>query len=117
MKQFFLVFFIMLSLTILVAGCSINGKNEGQYHVIIVEGNKNISRDFSKFVNGEFPVTKMEYITSLEVAKEKYPYYEIAKAPAVLVFETSGGVAETLKLKTYDISDAIQFLEGAKETK
>ncbi|ALC90704.1 hypothetical protein AM500_13605 [Bacillus sp. FJAT-18017] len=99
----------------LIIGCSSKEKTEEKYYVLIVQGEENLSEKFSKFVNGTYSVVEMEYLTSLAAAKEKYPKYEIEKAPAVFIFETDGGEMKKLKLKTYDTEEAVKFLEESKK--
>ncbi|MBT2681987.1 MULTISPECIES: hypothetical protein [Bacillaceae] len=99
----------------LIVGCSSSEKSDEKYFVLIVQGEENISEKFSKFTNNEYSVVEMQYLTSLKTAKEKYPKYEIEKAPAVFIFETAGEMKK-LKLKTYDIEEALRFLETKKES-
>lgn len=115
MKQ--LLFFCSFFLLFLIVGCASTENYEEKYFVLIVEGDENISEKFGKFGNNEYSVIKVEFLTSLELAKEKYPKYEIEKAPAVFIFETNGGEMKKIKLKTYDIEEAVQFLEGTKKDK
>jgi len=113
MKQLILIctlFFLVQTI-----GCSPKGKYEEKYSVLIVQGEENLSEKFSEFINNDYSIVKVEYLTSLAVAKEKYPKYEIEKAPAVFIFETDGGEMKKLKLKTYDTEEAIEFLQGTKK--
>jgi hypothetical protein len=105
----------MLLLVIALVGCSSNHDSDLKYDVLVIQGDKNISEKFGEFGSSDYPVYQVEYITSLERAKEKYPKYEIEKAPAVFIFETAGGEMKKLKLKTYDIDEAIELLKEAKK--
>ncbi|MGD7054244.1 hypothetical protein [Sutcliffiella horikoshii] len=107
-----LILFLLLALII---GCSSNEQADAKYYLLIIEGDENISEKFSKFISNNYSVVKSEYLTDLATAKEKYPKYEIEKAPAVLIFETGGGELKQLKLKTYDIDEAVKFLEKTKK--
>lgn len=104
--------FLLLAL---ILGCSSNEKADTKYFLLIVEGEENISEKFSKFISNDYSVIKSEYLINLATAKEKYPEYEIEKAPAVFIFETGGGELKQLKLKTYDIEEAVKFLEQTKK--
>ncbi|MGD6993118.1 hypothetical protein [Sutcliffiella horikoshii] len=107
-----LILFLLLALII---GCSSNEKAEAKYYLLIIEGEENISEKFSEFISNDYSVVKSEYLTDLATAKEKYPKYEIEKAPAVFIFESGGGEMKQLKLKTYDIDEAVKFLEKTKK--
>ncbi|MGD6873090.1 hypothetical protein ACQCU1_13005 [Sutcliffiella horikoshii] len=100
-----------------ITGCSSSEKADTKYYLLIVEGEENISDKFSKFISNDYSVVKSEYLTNLATAKEKYPKYEIEKDPAVFIFETGGGELKELKLKTYDIEEAVKFLEKTKKNK
>lgn len=114
MKKITLVVLItILSLSIL--GCSSSNSQETNYYVLVVEGENNISGTFGEFANKEYSVVEVEYITSLENAREEYPRYEIENAPAVFIFETVGGEMKKLKLKTYDVEEAVEFLRDTKK--
>ncbi|WP_100372246.1 hypothetical protein [Bacillus sp. FJAT-45037] len=108
-----LLFFLVFILSSVFLGCSSFGNDEEQYSILVVEGNENMSGVFGKYASNDYPVKELEYIVDLEVAKEKYPHYEIEKAPAIFIFSTFGEV-RGLELKTYDIDEAIQFLEDKK---
>lgn len=97
----------------LIGGCS-SSESDEKYSVLIVQGEENIGEKFSEFANGDYSVVEVEYLPSLESAKEKYPKYEIEKAPAVFIFATSGGEMKRLKLKTYDTGEAVRFLEDTE---
>ncbi|MCG1023442.1 hypothetical protein [Sutcliffiella horikoshii] len=113
MKRLILICsFLLLAFII---GCSSNENVDTKYFLLIVEGDENISDKFSKFISNEYSVVKSEYLTNLNIAKEKYPKYEIEKAPAVFIFETGGGELKQLKLKTYDVEEAVKFLEKTKK--
>ncbi|WP_404457658.1 hypothetical protein [Sutcliffiella horikoshii] len=110
-----LILICSLLLLALIIGCSSNEKTDAKYYLLIIGGEENISEKFSEFFSNEYSVVKSEYLTDLDIAKEKYPKYEIEKAPAVFIFETGGGELKQLKLKTYDIEEAVQFLENTKK--
>ncbi len=110
-----LIIICSLFLLTLIIVCSPNDKSDTKYSVVIVQGEENISEEFSKFINNDFSIVKVEYLTNLEVAKEKYPKYEIEIAPAVFIFETDGGEMKKLKLKTYDTEEAVEFLKETKK--
>ncbi|MCA1032440.1 hypothetical protein LCL95_15500 [Bacillus timonensis] len=112
MKKLFLCFLFIFF--VFIMGCSSTAQQE-KYYLLIIQGEENISDKFSEFANSDYLVTKVEYLTSLEVAKEKYPNYKIEKTPAVFIFETGGGEMKKLKLKTYDIEEAVQFLKGKRK--
>lgn len=113
MKKF-LLFCLYFFIAIAIMGCSSEQNKEQKYYVLIVQGKTNISGKFGKFASNDYSVIETEYLTSIERAKEKYPKYEIDKAPSVLIFETNGGEMKKLKLKTYDVDEAIEFLEEKK---
>ena len=110
MKKF-LMFCLLFLIVISIMGCAFEKGGDEKYYVLIVQGETNISGKFGKFSSNDYSVIETEYLTSLELAKEKYPKYEIDKAPAVLIFETNGGEMKKLKLKTYDVEEAIKFLD------
>ncbi|WP_096154126.1 MULTISPECIES: hypothetical protein [Bacillus] len=113
MKRLILICsFLLLALII---GCSSNEKADTKFFLLIVQGEENIIEKFSKFFSNDYSVVKSEYLTNLATAKEKYPKYEIEKAPAVLIFETGGGELKQLILKTYDIEEAVKFLDKTKK--
>lgn len=105
--------FIFTGVFLLVVGCSSQENYEEKYYVLIVEGSENISGELGRFVGKEYSIYEMEYLTSLERANEKYPRYGIEKAPAILIFKTFGEMKQ-LKLKTYEVDEAIDFLERKK---
>ncbi|MFC4323318.1 hypothetical protein [Litchfieldia salsa] len=105
----------MLLLVIAFIGCSPTQDNHLKYDVLIIQGDENISGKFGEFGSSEYPIHQIEYITNLELAKEKYPKYEIKKVPAVFIFETAGGEMKKLKLETYDVDQAIEFLKESKK--
>lgn len=100
--------------SLFILGCSSSQNDGAKYYVLVVEGENNISGTIAEFVNIEHLVVEMEYLTSLEQVQNKYPDYEIKKAPAVFIFETGGGEFKKLKLKTYDVEKAIEFLRDTK---
>ncbi|WP_226666310.1 hypothetical protein [Metabacillus litoralis] len=93
-----------------IIGCSSNPKDEINHSVLVIEGENNLTGKFGHFASNEYSVIKVEHITSLEKANQKYPDYDIQRAPAVFIFEI-GGEMKKLKLKTYDVEEAIKFLE------
>ncbi|NMH74570.1 hypothetical protein HF078_15900 [Bacillus sp. RO2] len=113
MKRLILICSFLLLAFIL--GCSSSENTDPKYFLLIVEGEENISDKFSKFISNDYSVVKSEYLPNLATAKEKYPKYEIEKAPAVFIFETGGGELKQLILKTYDIDEAVKFLEKTKK--
>ncbi|MEA3319494.1 MAG: hypothetical protein U9Q88_05660 [Bacillota bacterium] len=113
MKRLILICSFLLLAFIL--GCSSSENTDTKYFLLIVEGEENISDKFSKFISNDYSVVKSEYLTNIAIAKEKYPKYEIEKAPAVFIFETGGGELNQLILKTYDIEEAVKFLEKTKK--
>lgn len=104
-KVVFLVFVMFL------AACSSEDQPK-TYSIIIVSGEENISETFAKYI--EFPVIEYEYLTNLKTAQEKYPKYDIERAPAILIFRGNGGKLKKLELKTYDIEEAKEWLEDNK---
>ncbi|WP_186580311.1 hypothetical protein [Aquibacillus kalidii] len=102
-------------LVLSILGCSTSNNQETNYYVLVVEGENNISGTFGEFANKEYSVVEVEYITSLARAKEKYPNYEIENTPAVFIFETGGGEMKKIKLKTYEVEEAIEFLRDTKK--
>ncbi|MFC3039685.1 hypothetical protein ACFOGI_05420 [Virgibacillus xinjiangensis] len=112
MKRWLLFISIFLML-FGVIGCSSDQSNNEKYYVLVVQGDENISDKFGEFAGN--PVLELEYLTSLEVANEKYPENEIERAPAVFIFETGGGEMKRLEFKTYNVDEAIDFLKEAKE--
>lgn len=104
-------------LTMLTAvGCSSNESVIVKYSILVIEGENNISGKFGQFGSNEYSVMEVEYITNLESAIDKYPDYDIQKAPAVFIFEY-GGEMKKLKLKTYDVEEAIDFIEKNSRVK
>lgn len=110
MSRFIFFCFLFLS-AVAIMGCSSEQSN-GQYRLLIVEGEENVSGTFAEFTGEEQPVAESEYITSLEKARGKYPGYEIEQAPAVFIFERQGGEKGELRLKTYEINEAVEFLQN-----
>ncbi|UYZ23984.1 hypothetical protein [Mesobacillus jeotgali] len=102
---------ILVVLIMFMAACS-SEKTTETYSIIIVSGDENISETFVKYV-GE-TVIEYQHLTSLKVAQEKYPKYDIEKAPAILIFKDNGGELKKLVLKTYDIEEAKEWLENNK---
>lgn len=108
MKKLLFVLVVLLTTS---TGCSSKENGEVNYHVIVVQGEENISATFGKYVsNPKYSIVEMEYLTNLEAAKRKYPDYDIENAPAFFIFETSVEMKK-LKLKTYDIDEAKNYFE------
>jgi len=102
---------ISLGLVMILAACSSEKKPE-TYSIIIVSDEENISETFVKYVGDT--VIEYQHLTSLKLAQEKYPKYDIEKAPAILIFRDNGGELKKLVLKTYDIEEAKNWLEDNK---
>ncbi|MEH7444559.1 hypothetical protein V7201_19780 [Bacillus sp. JJ1122] len=93
---------------LLLTACSAEEQPK-TYSIIIVSGEENISETFAKYV--EFPVIEYEHLTNLKTAQEKYPKYDIDRAPAILIFRDNGAELKKLQLKTYKIEEAKKWLE------
>lgn len=99
---------VFLVLVMFLAACSSEEQSE-TYSMILVSDEENISGKFTKYVGNN--VIEYEHITSLKAALEKYPKYDIEKAPAILIFKNNGGELKKLELKTYDMEEAKDWLE------
>lgn len=102
---------VFLVLVMFLAACSSEEQPE-TYSMIFVSDEENISETFTKYIGNT--VIEYEHITSLKAAQEKYPKYDIDKAPAILIFKNNGGELKKLELKTYDIEEAKDWLEDNK---
>ncbi|TXC92921.1 hypothetical protein FS935_01635 [Metabacillus litoralis] len=99
-----------------VVGCSSKENENVKYSILVIEGENNISGKFGHFGSNEYSVMEVEYITDLKSAIDKYPDYDIQKAPVVFIFEY-GGEMKKMKLKTYDVEEAIDFIEENSRVK
>ncbi|MCM3572325.1 hypothetical protein M3172_03930 [Mesobacillus subterraneus] len=111
MRNLRIVILVVLIMFMFMAACS-SEKTTETYSMIIVSGEENISETFVKYVGKT--VIEYQHLTSLKVAQEKYPKYDIEKAPAILIFKDNGGELKKLVLKTYDIEEAKEWLENNK---
>ena len=105
------LYIVILLLVMFLAACSTEEQSE-TYSMIIVSDKENISETFTKYIGKT--VIEYNHITSLKAAQEKYPKYDIDKAPAILIFKDNGGDLKKLVLKTYDIEEAKGWLEDHK---
>ncbi|MCT2536265.1 hypothetical protein NC661_13485 [Aquibacillus koreensis] len=106
MKQIKIIIFIFV--VFLLSACS-SKEEEETYSIILVSGEENISEQFTEYTN--FPIIEYKHVTNLKAAQEKYPKYDIEQAPAILIFEDNGAELKKLEMKTYDIEEAIEWLE------
>ncbi len=102
------IILLLLLFLIMLSACSAD-KQEETYSIIVVSGEENISEKFAGYIGN--PVIQYQHLFNLKTAQEKYPKYEIEKVPAILIFEDNSAVLKKLKLKTYDVEEALRYLE------
>jgi hypothetical protein len=108
MRRYFLLYFF-LAIVLTAAGCN-SDKNVKKGYEVLVVGEENVVNE-GDFTNNESSIIKFQHITKLEDARQRYPRYEIEKTPAIFIFATDGGEMKKLELKTYNVEEAVDFLE------
>jgi hypothetical protein len=103
---------LFLAMTMFLAACS-SEEQPDTYSIITVSDDENISETFAEYTG--FPVIEYQHFTGLKAAQERYPGYKIDKMPTVLIFRDNGGELKQLQLKTNDLEEAKEWLEGILE--
>lgn len=116
MKKIFIISLLIVYLSILLSGCSLNTSQE-HYYVLVVEGKESLMEEFGEFSSVKNPVIEIDYFKSAKIAKEQFPDYKIAEPPMVFIFSVNQEKIKKILLRTKDVDESLTLLRLIKKEK
>jgi hypothetical protein len=106
------ILFLFLTATALLASaCEAVNESSGNYFVLIVGGEEELSGAFGEYAGNGGQVGELRYIADPEEARIEFPKYSFERTPAIFIFESAGGgEMKKLVLETDELEKAQDFL-------